>query len=432
VSSLLSSALRRPSCVVGDVATREAADAPLVAQWRSTSAAGRVARGAHDERDDLDAPHADTVDTGRERNVYGVFTPAPPCGPALGPSRRATLDPAMHRLAMSGALLGVLVSLLAAGLVGAIPHGAVAAAQRLTRIGYLAPEPASPFGGIDEFRQWLRELGYVEGQTITIESRFMHGREERAIPLAKELVQLGADVIVARTTVAALAAKQATRTIPIVFTEVGDPVARGLVASIARPGGNLTGLGSFSSVEVNAKRLELLVQAAPGRTRVAVLRYRNPALQELARSSVEVLQDAARALGVTVQIVHVQQPEDLEGAFAAITRERAGAVLLVPATFFDTHRSRLLRLVQKNRLPAMSYEKRFVLEGGLMSYIEYSEGADRRAAALVDRILKGARPGDLPVEQPTRLELLINLKAAKGLGLTIPPALLLQADQVIQ
>jgi putative ABC transport system substrate-binding protein len=304
---------------------------------------------------------------------------------------------------------------------------------KLARIGYLAPEPASPFGGIDEFRQWLRELGYVEGRTITIESRFMHGREERAEPLATELVRLGVDVIVARTTVAALAAKQATRTIPIVFTEVGDPVARGLVASIARPGGNLTGLGSFSSVEVNAKRLELLHQAVPGTTtRFAVLRYKNPALKELARSSIDVLNDAARALGVTVLIMHVQHPEDLEGAFATIARERAGALLFVPATFFYMHRSRLQRLVQKSRLPAISDDRPFVLQGGLMSYVEYSEGSDRRAAAFVDKVLKGAKPADLPIEQPTKFELVINLKTAKALGLTIPPSLLLRADEVIE
>src|SRR5215472_14719628 len=221
------------------------------------------------------------------------------------------------------------------GCLLAVPLAAeVRSAGKVWRIGYLAPEPASPFGGIDEFRQWLQELGYVEGRTITIESRFMRGQEDQAEALATVLVRLGVDIIVARTTVAALAAKQVTRTIPIVFTEVGDPVARGLVVSIARPGGNLTGVGSFSSVEVNAKRLELLRQAVPGTTtRVAVLRYKNPALKDLARSSIDVLNEAARALGVTVQIVHVEHAEDLEGAFATIAREHAGALLFVPATF---------------------------------------------------------------------------------------------------
>ena len=331
----------------------------------------------------------------------------------------------MQRRSFMGVFTGCLL---------AVPLAAeVRSAGKVWRIGYLAPEPASPFGGIDEFRQWLQELGYIEGRTITIESRFMRGQEDQAEALATVLVRLGVDIIVARTTVAALAAKQVTRTIPIVFTEVGDPVARGLVVSIARPGGNLTGVGSFSSVEVNAKRLELLRQAVPGTTtRVAVLRYKNPALKNLARSSIDVLNEAARALGVTVQIVHVEHAEDLEGAFATIAREHARALLFVPATFFDMHRSRILRLVQKSRLPTISYEKPFVLQGGLMSYVEYSESADRRAAAFVDRILRGAKPADLPVEQPTKFELVINLKTAKTLGLTIPPSLLARADEVIE
>jgi ABC-type uncharacterized transport system substrate-binding protein len=183
--------------------------------------------------------------------------------------------------------------------------------KKVPRIGYLAPRPTSASGGIDVFREGLRELGYVERQTIALESRFTEGRDERARDLATELVQLGVDVLVVRPTSHALAAQQATSTIPIVFTEAGDPVARGLVASIARPGGNLTGLGSFSGVEMNAKRLELLRQAVPGVTRVAVLRYKNPALEELPYSSVDVLRDAARALGVAMQLLHVQHPDDL-------------------------------------------------------------------------------------------------------------------------
>ena len=315
-------------------------------------------------------------------------------------------------------------------LVGAISDAVVSAPRKLARIGYLAHEPTSGFGGIDEFRQQVRELGYVEGQTIVIESRFMHGHEDRAHVLATELVRLGVDVIVVRDTVAALAAKQATTTIPVVFAEVGDPVARGLVVSIAKPGGNLTGLGSFSSVEVNAKRLELLLQAVPGTTRVGVLRHKNPALEELARSSIEVLNDAARALGVTVHIIHVQNPDDFEGAFATMARERVGALLVVGGPFFTMYRSQILRLVQKHRLPAMSASKRFVLEGGLMTYLEYAEVA-RSLAAYVDKILKGAKPADLPIEQ-TKFDLVINLKTAKALGLTIPPSLLLRADQVIE
>lgn len=225
---------------------------------------------------------------------------------------------------------GTLTLLLALSLLVAPLAAEAQPPKKVPRIGYLAPGPTSPSGGIDAFREVLRELGYVEEQHIALESRFTEGRDERARDLATELVQLGVDVLVVRPTIHALAAQQATSTIPIVFTEVGDPVARGLVASIARPGGNLTGLGSFSGVEVNAKRLELLRQAVPGVTRVVVLRYKNPALAELPHSSMEVLQEAVRALGVAMHLLHVQHPDDLEEAFAAMTRERAEALLLVP------------------------------------------------------------------------------------------------------
>jgi putative ABC transport system substrate-binding protein len=325
--------------------------------------------------------------------------------------------------------IGLIVGL---ALCVGLPTVHAQAPRKVPRIGYLATERKSPFGGIDAFRQGLRELGYVEGQNIALTSRFTETRDERARDLAGELVQAGVDVIVARTTVAALAAQHATSTIPIVFLDVGDPVARGLVASIARPGGNLTGLASFSLVRLNAKRLELLLQAVPGVRRVAVLRYKNPALEELPTSSADVLRDATRAAGVAMQLLHVQHPDDLEGAFAAMARERAGALLLVSAPFFDVHLTRVLRLVARSRLPAISYTRHFVSQGGLMSYVEYTGDSERRAAAYVDKILKGARPADLPVEQPTTFELMINLKTAKSLGLTIPPALLLQANEVIQ
>ena len=307
-----------------------------------------------------------------------------------------------------------------------------APARKVPVIGYLAPEAESSFGGLNAFRQWLRDLGYVEGQTVVLETRFTDGREERARPLATELVQRGVDVIVARTTGAALAAKQATSTIPIVFTEVGDPVARGLVASIARPGGNATGLGSFESVEVNGKRLALLVDAVPGIARVAVLRYKNPALQELPRSSLDVFREAAQKLGVALQILHVQQPADLEMAFAAMTRDRAGGLVLVGAPFFDAHRATILRLAAQHRLPAISTTRSFAEQGGLMAYQEYTLDTERRVAVFVDKILKGAKPADLPVEQPTKFELIINLKTAKALGLTIPPSVLARADEVVQ
>ena len=312
------------------------------------------------------------------------------------------------------------------------PAADAAPARKVPVIGYLAPEAESSFRSLNAFRRWLRDLGYVEGQTVTLEARFTDGREERARPLATELVQRGVDVIVARTTVAALAAKQATSTIPIVFTEVGDPVARGLVASIARPGGNATGFGSFGSVEVNGKRLALLVEAVPGIARVAVLRYKNPALQELPRSSLDVFREAAQKLGVALQILHVQQAADLETAFAAMTRERAGGLVLVGAPFFETHRATIVRLTTERRVPAMSTTRSFAEEGGLMAYQEYTRDTEQRVAVFVDKILNGAKPADLPVEQPTTFEFVINLKTAKTLGLTIPQTLRLQADHIIE
>ena len=331
-------------------------------------------------------------------------------------------------------VLGVALMAHALGLAPALsPLAADAApARKVPVIGYLAPEAESSFGGLNAFRQWLRDLGYVEGQTVTLETRFTDGREERARPLATELVQRGVDVIVARTTVAALAAKQATSTIPIVFTEVGDPVARGLVASIARPGGNATGLGSFATVEVNGKRLALLVEAVPGIARVAVLRYKNPALQELPRSSVDVLREAAQKLGVALQIFHVQQAADLEMVFAAMTRERVGGLVLVGAPFLDTHRATIVRFTAERRMPAISTTRAFAEQGGLMAYQEYTRDTEQRVAVFVDKILKGAKPGDHPVEQPSKFELVINLKTAKALELTIPQTLLLQANQVIK
>jgi len=321
---------------------------------------------------------------------------------------------------------------LASGILAAPLAADAAPARKVPVIGYLAPEAESPFRSLNAFRQWLRDLGYVEGQTITLEVRLTNGQEERARPLATELVQRGVDVIVARTTVAALAAKQATSTIPIVFTEVGDPVARGLVASIARPGGNATGFGSFATVEVNGKRLALLVEAVPGIARVAVLRYKNPALQELPHSSLDVFREAAQKLGVALQILHVQQPGDLEMAFAAMTRERTGGLVLVGAPFFETYRATILRLATERRVPAISTTRAFAEQGGLMAYQEYTRDTERRVAVFVDKIFKGAKPADLPVEQPTKFELVINLKTAKALGLTIPPSLLARADEVIQ
>jgi ABC-type uncharacterized transport system substrate-binding protein len=305
----------------------------------------------------------------------------------------------------------VIVALALSILVG--PFAAEAQPpKKIPRIGYLGG-PGLPARGLDVSRQALRELGYVEGENIAIEPRLTERGGKPARDLVAELAQLGVEVIVAWSTTLALAAQQATRTIPIVFAAVSDPVARGLVASIARPGANVTGIESLSSVELNGKRLELLRQAAPSVTRVAVLRYQNPTLEELPRSSVEALQEAARTLGVAVQLLHVQAPDDLEGAFAAMARERAEALLLVPAGFFRAHYPRIVRFAAERRLPMISGD-RSVDQGGLMSYGGRPEESLRRAAAYVDKILKGAKPAELPVEQPMKFELVINRASREG------------------
>jgi putative ABC transport system substrate-binding protein len=325
---------------------------------------------------------------------------------------------------------GPLALVLVVGLLCA-PLAVAAQPKKVPRIGFLSS--TAPADGIAPFRQALQEFGYVDGQNIAVEWRFTEGRDERASDMAAELVRLGVDVIVAVTAASVVAAKRATATIPIVFVRIFDPVGRGFVASIAHPGGNLTGVAQgFAGPEVNAKRLEVLLEAVPGAERVAILRYKSPVLAELPRSSVDVLQDAGRALGVRLQLVHVQVPEDLDGLLGTISRQRAQALLVVGSPFFLAHRARLLEVVAKSRLPAIYPQRVFVEQGGLMTYADKAQEHFRRAASQVDRVLKGAKPGDLPVEQVTKFELLINLAAAKKLGLAIPRSLLLRADQVIE
>ncbi len=315
---------------------------------------------------------------------------------------------------------------LALGILAA-PLGAGAqAAERVPRIGYLAA------GSRDDllegaFRQGLRELGYVEGQTIAIEYRYAEGRLDRLPNLAAELVGLKVDVIVVGGTHAAGAVREVTRTIPVVMGAGGDPVAAGIVASLARPGGNVTGF-SFMSPDLGGKRLQLLKEAVPKVSRVAVLF--NPANvgSVLERKSAE---DAAGALGVRLQPLEVRRVDDLEGAFRAAARERAQALIAFRDAVVDANRGRILDLAARGRLPTMFEQRDFVEAGGLMSYGPSLPDLFRRAATYVDKILKGAKPGDLPVEQPTRSELVINLKTAKALGLTIPPSIRVRADQVI-
>jgi putative tryptophan/tyrosine transport system substrate-binding protein len=303
---------------------------------------------------------------------------------------------------------------------------------KVPRIGFLHANVVSPCR-LEAFAQGLRELGYVEGHTIVIEWRCGDGTPERQRELAVELVQLLVDVFVAVAADGPLAAMQATRTIPIVFVAVIDPVAMGLVASLARPGGNVTGVASYVGLEVNAKRLQLLLEAVPGVTRVAALQHGACVRALPARQRMQhAVEEAARSLGIHLQIVEVDTPDELEGAFAAMTREGAEALLVFNSPFFITHGTRVVELAAQHRLPGI-YEVRVqVVAGGLMSYGVSGVDLFRRAASYVDRILKGTKPADLPVEQPTKFELVINLKTAKTLGITIPPTLLFQADEVIQ
>ncbi len=301
--------------------------------------------------------------------------------------------------------------------------------KKIFRIGYLGSVPPTTpeISRIWEgFRQGLRELGYVEGQNIVIERRFSEGRYERYPALAAELAGLKPDVIVAVTTQAALAAKNATKTIPIVFTIVGDPVGVGLVASLARPGGNITGFSNVS-VPLSAKQLELIKETVPGLSRVAVLV--NPDTLPLHLSETEA---AARALKVQVQPHRVRDPDGLPDAFSAMVRERAGALMVLADTMFFLQRKRIAELATKARLPTMLPFREAVEAGGLMSYGASIPELVRRAATYVDKILKGAKPADLPVEEPTKFELVINMKTAKALGLTIPQSVLVRADQVIE
>jgi putative ABC transport system substrate-binding protein len=297
------------------------------------------------------------------------------------------------------------------------------------RVGFLGPRTradAAPY--LDAFLLGLREIGWVEGKNIFIEYRWAEGRSERLPDLAAELVRLKVDVILAGPTSAAVAAKNATSTIPIVTTSAGDPGV-GLVASLSRPGGNVTGLSFSVEMATFGKGLELLKETVPKVRRVAVLS--NPANPSHALA-IKNVSDAARAVRVQLQLLEARGTNEFDNAFAAMARERAEALLVVLDPFFVFHRAQLRDLAAKNRLPAMYGSREYPEAGGLMSY-----GADfrhnfRRSATYVDKILKGAKPADLPIEQPARFELVINMKTAKALGLTIPQSLLLRADQVIE
>jgi putative ABC transport system substrate-binding protein len=323
----------------------------------------------------------------------------------------------------------VFIGSLAGGLLATPLAVEAQSAGKVPRIGYVGTRTPSDFG-LDAFRQGLGELGWVENRNIVIEYRFAEGRLDRLPDLAAELIRLKVDILVTHSTPGAVAGKNATDTIPIVMIAVGDPVGLGLIASLARPAGNATGL-SFSIVglEMIGKQLELLKETVPRIRRVAILSNAANPTKPLAIRDVNV---AARSLGVQLQLLETRGPNEFDSAFATMAQERVGALLVVADSIFVFHRTRLADLAARSRLPAVYGWREHVEAGGLMSYGPSLRDLFRRAATYVDRILKGAKPGDLPIEQPTKFELIINLKTAKALGLTIPQSLLQRADQVIE
>jgi putative ABC transport system substrate-binding protein len=322
-----------------------------------------------------------------------------------------------RRAFISGATLG----LLAAPLVAGAQHPA-----KLPRIGITTAEPAhGPY--TEALTRGLSDLGWVEGQNILVDYRSAEGRPERFPALIAELIHLKVDIIVAGGgTVGARAAKRATSTIPIVMPVVTDPVGAGLVSSLARPSGNVTGL-SMLNTEIIAKRVQLLKDVLPRAERLAVLR--DPAADPTQAGAVQA---TARALGLRLHVLSASRPDEFPSAFEAARKDGAEALIVLASSFFNAHRRQLVDLAAQNRLATMYEHREFPDIGGLMSYGPNIVEMYRRAAYFVDKILKGATPGDLPIEQPTKFELIINLKTAKALGLTIPPSLLQRADQVIE
>jgi ABC-type uncharacterized transport system substrate-binding protein len=326
------------------------------------------------------------------------------------------------------------VALIVTIALGILSTALVADAQppaNVRRIGILFPaEPLSPEEpNSAAFRQALQNLGYLEGQTVAMEYRYALGRTGRFPELVAELVRLKVDILVVGSTAAALAAKNATQTIPIVFIGGSDPVEHGLVASLARPGGNLTGVTFAFSEGFGGKWVELLVEVAPRVSHVVVLRH--PTSPQSAAFEKDI-PNAAQALGLTLQPIWVNEPEEFDSAFATMTQGHADALIVDSSVFLYTHHNRVVEFTAKHRLAAMYPFRAYVEAGGLMSYGVSIADLWRRAATYVDKILKGAKPADLPVEQPMKFELVINLKTAQAMGLTIPPTLLFQADEVIR
>jgi ABC-type uncharacterized transport system substrate-binding protein len=319
-------------------------------------------------------------------------------------------------------------------IIGAVllAHTFNAAAQqptKISRIGYIGGAPASAVSArIEAFRQALRELGYVEGKNIVIEWRSAEGKAERLAALASELVRLKVDAIVTGGATNTRAAKEATHTIPIVMAQDSDPVGSGFVASLARPGGNITGLATLAP-QLSGKRLELLKEIVPRLSRAAVL---GTSTQPGSAQQLREMELAAEAFAVKLQYLDVANLKDIESAFRAASKGRAEAVLVLVSSVILSYQPQIVELATKNQLPAMYPFTEFVDAGGLISYAPNYTDLYRRAATYVDKILKGAKPADLPVEQPTKFEFIINLNAAKQIGLTIPPNVLARADKVIR
>jgi putative ABC transport system substrate-binding protein len=316
---------------------------------------------------------------------------------------------------------------IAGGLVIARSVAEAQPAAKVYRVGILlvaTAETVAPL--VHALTEGLRDLGYVEGRNVVFERRYADGRLERLPDLAAELVRLRVDVIVTGSNIHVAAVQRATATIPIVFVAVGDPVGSGFIANLARPGGNVTGLTSEASREIQAKNLALLKEIVPGLSRVGVLG------QVLSQDGFAALEAAARQLNVALEVVDVRSPDDFEGAFAAMVGKRVGAVIVGGGPLTYMRRQQIADLALKHRLPAIQVLNEFAQAGLLMSYGPNLPEMYRRAARYVDKILRGAKPAELPVEQPSKFELVINLKTARALGLTIPQSLLLRADEVIQ
>jgi putative ABC transport system substrate-binding protein len=323
------------------------------------------------------------------------------------------------------------LAITAGGLLAG-PLAAEAQQASTVKIGWLAPEP-KPFA-LAPFRQALKESGWIEGGNLVIEARYSHGAAVRYRELAAELVRIKVDAMVTDGTPATRAAQQATATIPIVFVS-SNPVEQGFAESLSRPGKNLTGVAIIAG-ELNPKRIEFLKKAAPGMARLAILEDQSGV--GLAPTSIRVagnwpaIEAASRQLGIALMLVIVQKTDGLDRAFALAVKERVGGILVLPSAFFASEIPQIVALAARYRLPAMYEHRAFIEAGGLMSYGPDHGDMSRRLAVYVDKILKGTKPADLPIEQPTQIELVINLKTAKALGLTIPPSLLQRADQVIE